>query len=69
MQHCDVKLEALKAFLIENRDELVSNAVACAKEICIDLGIVMQRRRRKRQLMAGEESQDNEISYEAEFRR
>uniref|UniRef100_A0A8D0BQ35 HAT C-terminal dimerisation domain-containing protein n=1 Tax=Salvator merianae TaxID=96440 RepID=A0A8D0BQ35_SALMN len=69
IQQCGTKLGALKVFLTENRDELVNNSVAYAKEICEDLGIDMDRRCRKKKLMAGEQSQDAELSYETELRR
>lgn len=69
LQQCDLKLQALRAFLIENRDQLVCNSVTYAKGICDDLGIVMDRRCRKKKMMAGEESRDAELSYETELRR
>ncbi|XP_069582652.1 zinc finger MYM-type protein 1-like [Ranitomeya imitator] len=69
IQQCDTKLGALKAFLTENREELVKHSVAYAKEICEDLGIDMDRRSRKKKKMAGEQSQDAALPYETELMR
>lgn len=71
IQQCDIKLRALETFLVENRDKLVSNGVNYAKEICNDLGIVMERQRRpkKKKQMFGEGSRDAELPYDIELRR
>ncbi|EFA12671.1 52 kDa repressor of the inhibitor of the protein kinase-like Protein [Tribolium castaneum] len=69
LQQCDLKLQALRAFLMENRDQLIDNSVTYAKGICDDLGIAMDRRCRKKKTMAGETAGDAGLSYETELRR
>ena len=39
LKQCDIKLKALKLFLVNDREKIVSNTVYFTKETCIDLGI------------------------------
>lgn len=66
---CDFKLYALQQYLLENRDQLICNAITYAKKICDEVGIARDRRQRKKKMMPGEKTQDTDMSFEAELRR
>ena len=70
LHRCDIKLEALKEFLVKNREKLVNGGVNYAKKVCDDLGIVMRRRHRnkKKKDVFGDGSQDAGLPYDIEWR-
>ena len=70
LERCDIKLEALKGFLVKNRKKLVNDRVNYAKKVCDDLGMVMgcRHRNRKKKHIFGDGSQDAGLPYDIELR-
>ena len=62
----EMKMAALKAFLAQNREELIENSIKYAKEVCDDLGIETACRVRKKKRMAGGKSNDVGLTFEME---
>ena len=50
----EMKIAALKAFLAQNREELIENPIKYAKEVCDDLSIETEHLVRNKKRMAGE---------------
>ena len=52
-----MKMATLKAFLAQNREELIENSIKYGKEVCDDLGIETKHRVRKKKRIAGGKNQ------------
>ena len=71
LQRCDIKLEALKKFLVKNREKLVNDVELTMPKVCDDLRIVMERWHwnKKMKHIFGDGSQDTELPYDIELRK
>ena len=65
----ETNMATLKALLAHNREELIENSIKYAKEIFYDFVIEAERRVRKKRSMAGKNSNDVELTFEAEMER
>ena len=65
-----LKLSALRNWLVDSREELVSSGLTFARGLCEELGIeIPPRRRRKRRYEFDEDSEDAALSFEQELKR
>ena len=55
--------------MLRQRESLVADAAAKATDICEEVGIVIERRIRRRRRMPGEEAEDAGLTLEQELRR
>ncbi|XP_077340582.1 zinc finger MYM-type protein 1-like [Lithobates pipiens] len=70
-EKCIVKLQALKAFLAGQRNEIVEKAIHYATTMCEEMGISMERRGRVklRKTMPGEKAKDASLTLPEEIKR
>ncbi|XP_077341212.1 zinc finger MYM-type protein 1-like [Lithobates pipiens] len=71
LEKCIVKLQALKAFLAGQRNEIVEKAIHYATTMCEEMGISMERRGRVklRKTMPGEKAKDAGLTLPEEIKR
>lgn len=69
LAQCDSKLMALKDLLLANRTEFVDKSILSATGLCESLGIVMEKRCRRKKRMPGEKASDAGLSFKDEIRR
>jgi len=69
LHQCDTKLECLQTYISSNRDDFIDNSVAFSKSMCDDLGIVIEKRVRKKKKMFDEGSSDSCLTFEEQIKR
>ena len=62
-------MEMLESYLKEFRDHLCQNAIECSKGRCMEWGIEIERRVRRRGIMPSERAGDSDLSAEDEVCR